>query len=113
LTISKGIVARFGLREGAFDGAHGLIGESLEPEDPRKKAARSHTLVEDKAHHSWASDWRNVLTEHPFDPWTRASLVAQQVQDVADQAIAHRRIRWVGALGGDSAKPLRDRQSLL
>jgi hypothetical protein len=84
-----------GLLDVAVGGAHGLIGESLQPQDPREDHARDQPLVVLKADRVRPARRRNVAAQHVLEAPPRVRLIAQIVQRRADHPLTDVEVRGV------------------
>src|ERR1700730_11471188 len=90
--------------------AHGLIGKSLKPEDPRKKDTPRHSLVKQKADSMRPAIGGDIATDLALDVTPRAALVPKVMQRDPGHAIADKRIGRVGAICSKTAERLSKRQ---
>jgi hypothetical protein len=80
------MIKRSGVVDSALHGAPGLVGKSLEPEDPRERDASHHPLVKPTN--------RREATEHAFeralDVVPRPRLISPVMKRSANYSIAYR-----------------------
>jgi hypothetical protein len=74
------VLDREGVVDPSLDGPHGLVGESLQPQDPRQREACDHSLVELKAHDVRAVRGSHVALQHPLGVVTRQRLLSEEVE---------------------------------
>ena len=82
------VIARPRVLDIALRDAQGLIGKSLQPQDPRQDHAGHHPLVILKADGMRPVNGGDVVAEHALEVTPRVRLVSQVVQRGADQPIA-------------------------
>ena len=85
----------------------GLVGESLQPQDPRQREPCDHSLVELKAHDVRAVRGSNVALQHALGVAARPRLLSEEVEGDAHQPIADERVGGIARLRRHGAKLLR------
>ena len=99
-----------GVVERSLRGAPGLIGKSLEPEDPREHDVSHNPLVKYKPNHRRPLNRRDIGTEHALDVAPRIRLVSSVMQRDADQPIPNGQIGRVAPILRQAVEPLSERQ---
>src|ERR1700732_4108652 len=84
--------------------AHGLIGKSLKPEDPRKKDTPRHSLVKQKADSMRPAIGGDIATDLALDVTPRAALVPKVMQHNPGHSIADQPISRVDAVRSNTAE---------
>src|SRR3984893_233140 len=90
--------------------AHGLIGKSLKPEDPRKKDTPRHPLVKQKEDGMRPAIGGHIATDLALHVTRRAGLVPKVMQRDPGHSVADQPISRVGAGCSKTAEPLSKRQ---
>src|SRR5438132_12886114 len=98
-----------GVVDSALRGAPGLIGKSLEPEDPREHDASHNPLVKYKPNHRRPPNWRDIGTEHALDVASRIRLISPVMQRDANQPIPDGQIGRVALSLRQAEEPLSER----
>ena len=99
-----------GVVDSALRGAPGLVGESLEREDPRERDASHHPVVKLKPNQPRPLNRRGIATEQAFDVAARIRLISPVVQRDANYSIANRQIGQVAPILRQGVEPLSERQ---
>jgi hypothetical protein len=87
-----------GIVDSALRGAPGLVGESLEPEDPRERDTSHTPLVKLKPKQRRPPKRRDIAIEHALDVVPRIRLISAVMQRDANYSIADGEIGRVAAI---------------
>src|SRR6266404_5907429 len=86
------MIKRSGVVDSALRVAPGLVGKSLEPEDPRERDASHHSLVKLEPNQRRPLNRRGIAIEHALDVAPRIRLISPVMQRDANHSIADRQI---------------------
>ena len=104
------VIDRPSVLDVALGGPQSLIGESLQPEDPRQYHAARHPLVVLKADSVRPVGRGDIATEHALEVTPCVRLISQVVQGDAHHPVADGHVGRIGRAGHPVAEALRQRQ---
>lgn len=100
------MIDRASVRDAAFGGAHRLVWQSLQPQDPGKVGLRRHPLIDLKASDPPLRSRSDIVCEHALEMVPCREQIAQEILRGTDHTLADQTIVRVRPFRRNSMEPL-------